>query len=274
MPDPLTPDELGAYLARIGHDGPVTCDLATLFALHRAHVLAIPFENLDVQLGSPPGLDPAGIFDKLVNRRRGGWCYEQNGLFGRALASMGFPVTRLSGGVMRQLRGEFVMGSHLALKVGVDGKDWLADVGFGSTQLEPLRLAEGDWDQAPLSGAVEQTGDGYWRMAITGGPMPLSYDFRDEPADETRLQALCAWQGSDAESIFVQNLVVQQRRRRGHSMLRGKVLTETRADGSEERELGSAQELVATLRDVFGLDMPEAARLWPDIEARHAALFG
>jgi N-hydroxyarylamine O-acetyltransferase len=273
MTEPLTPAELTAYLARIGHAGPLAPDLATLTALHRAHVLAIPFENLDVQLGDPPTRSPERIFAKLVTRRRGGWCYEQNGLFERALTALGFAVTRLSAGVMRQERGDSAMGSHLALKVEAEGRAWLADVGFGSTQLEPLPFAEGNWDQAPLAGEVLKTGDGYWRLAITAGPMPLSYDFHDEAADEAQLDALCAWQGKDPESIFVQNLVVQQRRLQGHTMLRGKVLTQTGIDGSGQRELTSAAELLAVLREAFGLDLPEAARLWEQIEARHAALF-
>ncbi|HCF24669.1 MULTISPECIES: arylamine N-acetyltransferase [unclassified Novosphingobium] len=273
MNEPLKPQQLDAYLARIGFDGPRAPDLSALDALHRAHVLTIPFENLDVQLGDPPTLDPVRIFEKLVTRRRGGWCYEQNGLFGRALATLGFPVTRLSAGVMRQLRGEFAMGSHLALKVTAEGRDWLCDVGFGSTQLAPLPFAAGTWAEAPLAGELGQVEDGYWRLAITEGPMPLSFDFHDQPAEEARLEALCAWQASDPESIFVQNLVVQQRRPSGHDMLRGKVLTLTRTKDSEERELASAEELVAVLHELFGLDVPEAAGLWPAIEARHAALF-
>lgn len=270
----LSRAELGAYLDRIGHVGPLAPDLATLTALHRAHSLAIPFENLDVQLGNPPSRHPARIFDKLVTRRRGGWCYEQNGLFGRALVAAGFAVTHLSAGVMRQERGDIAMGTHLCLKVMIDGSDWLADVGFGATLLEPLPLTEHAWDQAAMAGEAMRTDDGYWRMAITSGPMPLSYDFHADPAEEAKLDALCAWQGENPESMFVQNLIVQQRRPKGHAMLRGKVLTESGIGTSNERKLGSAEELVATLRDHFGLDMPEAAGLWDRIEARHAELFG
>lgn len=273
MTEPLTADELDAYCARIGYAGPRAADLATLTALHRAHVLTIPFENLDVQFGSPPGQQGTAIFAKLVTARRGGWCYEQNGLFARALVSLGFAVTRLSAGVMRELRGEETMGSHLCLKVRIEGVDYLADVGFGSSQIEPLALSEHAWDAAPLAGRILRTPDGLWRFAIEAGPTPLSYDFSDEPADEALLARLCAFQGAHPDSIFVQNLVVQQRTADGHVMLRGKVLTETGPNGSETRELGSAEELVAVLRDRFTLDLPEAARLWPAIEERHAALF-
>ncbi|MFC0590534.1 arylamine N-acetyltransferase [Novosphingobium aquiterrae] len=274
MTEKLSAQALDAYLQRIGHAGPIGPDLATLRALHRAHVLTIPFENLTVQLGEIPSMQPNAVFDKLVAGRRGGWCYEQNGLFGRALATLGFAVTRLAGGVMREVTGEAFVGSHLALKVVIDGQPWLADVGFGATQLEPLPLSEGRWQAAPMDGAIEQTDDGYWRMAIVNGPMPLSFGFRDAPADEQRLQDLCAWQATDSESIFVQNLAVQLRRPEGHAMLRGKVLTETAPGGTVTRELASAADLTVTLRDVFGLDTPEAAALWPKIEERHAALFG
>lgn len=273
MPDLLPPAQLDTYFERIGFAGTPGVDLPTLTALHRAHVLAIPFENLDVQLGRPTGLGVDAAFAKLVGARRGGWCYEQNGLFGAVLSSLGFAVTRLSGGVMRALRGEASMGSHLCLRVSLDGRDWLADVGFGSTQLEPLPLVEADWEQTPMAGRVQRTQDGLWQLAIERGPMPLSYDFADTSADEAQLAGLCAWQGSDAESIFVQNLVVQQRLPEGHLMLRGKVLTETLPGDSRVRELRSAEELVQVLRDLFRLDMPEAADLWPAIEARHAALF-
>jgi N-hydroxyarylamine O-acetyltransferase len=274
MTKPLTPAELTAYLERIGHTGPLNPDLATLTALHKAHVLAIPFENLDMQLGRPPGLDPQAAFDKLVTARRGGWCYEQNGLFGRALVSLGFDVTRLASAVLRAERGDFFMGSHLCLKVCVDGQDYLADVGFGSSQLEPIALVEHAWEQAPLAGRLFQTEAGYWQFAIEQGPTILSYDFHAAPADETQFARLCEWQGRDPDSIFVQNLVVQKRRLDAHVMLRGKVFTRTAQADAAQRELSSAAELVALLRDEFDLDVPEAASLWEQIEARHAEIFG
>lgn len=273
MTDPLTPADLDAYFARIGYTGPRNADLATLTALHRAHVLTIPFENLDVQLGTPPGLDRDAIHAKLVGARRGGWCYEQNGLLGRALAALGFTVTRLSGGVLRDLRGEQSMGSHLCLKVTLEGTHYLVDVGFGSTQIEPLPLAELAWEAEPMAGRILRTEDGLWRFAIETGPTPISYDFPDAPADEALLADKCAWQGRDGNSPFVQNLIVQQRTPDGHLMLRGKVLTETGPDGFTTRELTSASELVGVLQHVFNLDVPEAATLWDAIEARHAALF-
>jgi N-hydroxyarylamine O-acetyltransferase len=273
MIEPLTPAELAAYLERIGHTGPLEPDLATLSALHVAHQRAIPFDNLEVQFGGVPTLDPDAAFAKLVTRRRGGWCYEQNGLLGRALTALGFSVTRLSAGVLRELRGDMFMGTHLALLVHLGAGDHLADVGFGGGVAHPIPLAESRHPSPPIASELSRTADGYWRLSIALGDPALSYDFHALPADEAQLAQLCHWQATEAESIFVQNLVVQQRQSAAHVMLRGKVLTRTTAQGADKRELASGRELVAVLHDVFGLDVPEAADLWEQIEARHAALF-
>jgi arylamine N-acetyltransferase len=179
----MNDDQLARYLERIGHGWHVRPKLPTLRSLHRAHVLSIPFEALDVQLGIVPSLEPDAIFEKLVERRRGGWCYEMNGLFGAALEAIGFTVTRLSCGVMRQDGGEERMATHLALLVDCDGP-WLSDVGFGGSLLEPLPLVAGSREDAPYSVSLERTHDGYWRYSERH-ETPFGYDFRAEPADES-----------------------------------------------------------------------------------------
>ena len=117
-------------------------------AIMRAHVASIPFENLDVQLGRPITGDLDEIFAKLVERRRGGWCYEQNGLLGWALETIGFEVTRVAGGVMRADAGDAVLGNHLALVVTLD-QPWLVDAGFGGSLAEPIALAPAAHRHAP-----------------------------------------------------------------------------------------------------------------------------
>lgn len=271
--EPLLPAQLAAYLARIGLPEPMSADLPTLDAVVRAHVRTIPFENLDVQLGRPLTTDPAAAFTKLVEGRRGGWCYEHNGVLGAALAAIGFDVTRMSAGVMRQMRGEESMGSHLCLLVDCEGPR-LVDGGFGSFLGAPLPLVEGSWQQAPLPVSLGKAEDGLWRLQVAIGANAMSYDFTAEPANEDQLSALCHWQASDPASVFVQNLTAQRREEDRYLMLRGKVLSVMSTAGEERRELASASELVDTLRTLFLLDVPEAAELWPAIEARHEALFG
>ncbi|MCW3836391.1 arylamine N-acetyltransferase [Sphingomonas canadensis] len=265
--------ELDAYLDRIGYAGPRTPDLATLEGVMRAHVAAVPFENLDVQLGRRLDTALPAIYAKIVGDRRGGWCFEQNGLLGWALAALGFRVTRLSGGVMRERQGEAAMGNHLALKVSLE-RDWLVDAGFGGSQAAPVPLAEGAHEHPPYRIWLAREPGGHWRFAeLFDGGSPFTYDFLDGPADEALLAAKCAELQDIPESPFVQNLVVQRRVGDRHRTLRGRVFSERGPDGVATRTIGSADELVAVLADEFGLRVPAAAGLWDAICERHAALF-
>ena len=263
--------KLSAYFSRIGYSGPVTPDLTTLEAVMRAHAAAVPFENLDVQLGRPLGTELPAIYAKLVERRRGGWCYEQNGLLGWALGEMGFDVTRIAAGVMRHMLGDTV-GNHLTLIVNLD-EPWLVDVGFGGTQAMPLPLAAGEHDHAPFTVSLAEA-DGYWRFSERfAANDPFSFDFHAVPADEALLAGRCQALQTDPESPFVQNLVVQQRQGERHLTLRGRMLVERDAAGEAKHLVQDPGEFVALLRDRFGLDLPEAAGLWDKVCARHAVLF-
>ena len=265
--------QLAEYLERIGHGWNVRPDLETLRSLHRAHVEAIPFEALDVQLGSVPSMEPNAIFDKLVGQRRGGWCYEMNGLFGEALQQIGFEVTRVSCGVMRHVGGEERRGTHLALLVRLDGEDWLADVGFGSSLIEPIPLAEARHDHRPFAVGLSRAEDGHWRFSEHSSGDAFSFDFRAEPADEALLAEKCRWQASAPDSNFVLNFVAQKRAGERHIALRGKVLTERSPEGETRRELADADEFATVLADTFGIEHPGVHSIWPRIEARHAELF-
>lgn len=261
-----------AYFDRIGYAGPVAPDLATLEGVIRAHAAAIPFENLDVQLDHRLTTDLPAIFDKLVGRRRGGWCYENNGLLGWALGEIGFDVRRISAGVMRQVRGDAALGNHLALIVTLD-TPMLVDVGFGGSLARPLPLAVGERFDAPYRVSLAET-EGYWRFVEqVGTNEPFSFDFLAGAADEALLARQCAALQDDPESSFVQNLVIQQRHGERHFTLRGRVLIERWVGGEEKTLLNSADEFVTVLRTRFALDLPEAATLWDKVCARHAVLF-
>ena len=266
--------DLAAYLDRIGFAGQARPDLATLKAVHCAHLLAIPYENLDVQLGRPLTTDPAAAFDKIVGRRRGGWCYEMNGLLGWALEEIGFSVTRMSGAVAREVRGDDAAGNHLILKVDLDGEAWMADAGFGDGPLGPFRISPGAFRDGHFDFDLARLPDGWWRLTNHPRGGAPSFDFRDEPADETVLADKCQWLQTAPESGFVQNAVAQRHRPEGLAILRGRTLRMLLPDETTERQIGSADEYVRVLSDVFALDLPEAADLWPAILARHEALFG
>jgi N-hydroxyarylamine O-acetyltransferase len=135
--------DLDAYFQRIGYAGVRTPTLETLRELHLLHAQVIPFENLTPLLKQPVNLDAESLQRKLVHERRGGYCYELNGLFALALDALGFRVTRLGARVV--YLGDvnsFPPRTHMLLRVDVGDESWIADVGFGGMVLTaPLRLA-------------------------------------------------------------------------------------------------------------------------------------
>ena len=264
--------ELDAYLECIGFAGRPEADLATLKQIHRQHLLTIPFENLDVQLGRKVDLDIGRIYKKLVEQGRGGWCYEMNGLLGWALRQIGFEVMRMAGGVWRARRGDAVLGNHLLLCVQLD-RPWVADVGFGDGMFEPVPLEAHGFEQRGFSYRLEQVGE-YWRFHNHSGGTGESYDFRLTPADEALLAERSGWLGSAPESPFVMNLTVQKFVPHGYDIQVGRVAKQVTPRGKREWLIDSADELLEALSDRFGIDVPEVAGLWDGIAARHEALFG
>lgn len=269
--------DLQRYFLRVGFESHATADLATLGALLRAHVCSVPFENLDVQLQRTTSTDIEHAFEKIVNNRRGGWCYEQNGLFGWVLSEIGFDVTRLSGNVMRKDRGGASSANHLSLLVASPddpSRHFLVDVGFGGSMIAPVEFIESEHSQTPFSIGLRKLGDGYWQFWEDAGKGEFSFDFLPQAGDERALSLKCNDLQTDPESGFVLNLVAQLRRPDQHLSLRGRVLRTLTATGCSERLIESAGELEETLRESFGLNDPAVQDLWPGIVARHIQQFG
>jgi N-hydroxyarylamine O-acetyltransferase len=266
--------DLAAYLARIGFDGAPRPDLATLKSIHRAHLRAIPYENLDVRLGRPGGIEVEHAFDKLVTARRGGWCYEMNGLLGWALEEIGFEVTRLCGAVMRGERGDDTIGNHLVLRVDLDGQAWIADTGLGDGLLEPILLAEGPRRVGGFDFRLERLDPRWWRLHNHEMGGAKHFDFTLEPADPAKLAATCQWLRSSPASIFTQAVMAYRFTPDGIVTLLGRVVRRIRPGERTDSLVESPEELVAVLRGEFGLDVPEAAELWPSICATHETLYG
>ena len=268
--------QLSAYLDLIGFEGRPEPDLATLRSISRRHLFAIPYENLDVQLGRTVTTDPADAYARIVTRgQRGGWCYEMNGLLGWALGEIGFRVTRLKSGVGRAFMGDAMLGNHLILRVDFDaGPPILADVGLSNGPLGPYPIVEGPFVVEGHEYRLERLEDGLWRFHNRLGGMAPSFDFSAEPGDdEAVLAAACMSLQTDPNSMFVQNFICMRFVEGGENQLRGRVFRAVRGDAITERTLVSADDLVATLEREFGIAEPEAASLWPKICARHEVLF-
>ncbi|MGB8880040.1 MAG: arylamine N-acetyltransferase [Solirubrobacteraceae bacterium] len=250
--------DLEAYLARIGLGSPP--EQPGLAELHRAHVVAIPFENLDPRRGVPVSLEPDDLEDKLVRRRRGGYCFEQNLLLKAALDAQGAEVDLFLARVrLGRPAGTPRPRTHLVLRVRADGRDWHADVGFGrGTLLEPIPFGTG--------GPYEQSG---WRYrVIQDGPELVLqtgqdaewvdlYGFVPDPVPFIDVETSNWFTSTHPRSPFVTGLIVADQRPDGTRLTlsdwEGLSLTEETPAGASVRpvEAGEVDELIAGR---FGLD--------------------
>ena len=264
---------LQAYLDRIGYQGPVEPTLECLRQIHLRQALSVPYENIDVQLGVSLDQDLEKIFEKVVGRRRGGWCYELNALLGWVLSEIGFDVMRVSAGVLRDQRGDAALGNHLILLVRLD-QLYLVDQGLGDGIREPIPLMAGTHRQGALAFRLAKLTDGYWRFHSHSFGYPPTFDFRDELADEALLASKCAALQEAPESIFVQNLACQIMALETVTCLTGRVLRIKSIEGSTKRLVGSQDEFADILDRMFGIRDVDVGLLWPKVVARHDLLFG
>jgi N-hydroxyarylamine O-acetyltransferase len=248
---------IDAYLARIGHAGSRAPTIDTLRALHRAHLHAVPFENLDIHIGRPIRLDLGAFFRKVVGERRGGFCYELNGLFADLLASLGFPVSLLSGRVARDGGGFGPEFDHLLLLVHAGGR-WIADVGFGRSFHEPLSLDEPREEEAEgLSFRI--AGEGDERRVESrqpGGQARPEYAFSLAPQPLEAFAGMCEHHQTSPASSFTQKTVCSLPTARGRVTLSGRTLVETAGDARQETVLADADAVTAALAERFGVHLP------------------
>ena len=249
--------DVRAYLERIDYRGPVEPNAETLRALQVAHLRAVPFENLSIHAGEPILLEDEALFSKIVGRRRGGFCYEANGLFAALLRALGFDVRMLSAGVANAEGGFGPDFDHMALMVTSDGR-WLADVGFGDSFLEPLSLDEpGEQVQGRRSYRI--LGDGA-RLLLTqredGGEWEARYRFTLEPRVYADYAEMCRHHQTSPQSHFTRARVCSRATEEGRVTLSGMRFISTAKDGTrQERVLACEDEYAAILREHFGITM-------------------
>ncbi|MFG2983312.1 arylamine N-acetyltransferase [Streptomyces sp. NPDC048258] len=268
------------YLRRLGITDPGAPSAPGLFALQRAHLERIAYDNIDIQLGRPPGIDP-----ELSARRfaagRGGYCFHLNGGFALLLESLGYEVTRHAGGVNADPADRGVSGGHLTLTVRVDGTTYWVDAGVGDGPYEPLPLREGTYEQGGFRYALERLepleGEAPgWTIRKFAGPMPR-VNFRDAPAVTADFEGMHAWLSTSEESPFVRTFAVLRRDAEGADALRGRILTRIDgAKGTSERELTDAEEFFEVIGTVFRRDLGDLtpvdrAALWARVSRAHEA---
>jgi len=250
--------DLGAYYRRIGFSGDARPGLDTLRALHLAHATAIPFENLDIQLGLPIRLDLASLQDKLVHRRRGGYCFEQNTLFLAVLKAAGFEVIPCEARV-RLGAPEILARTHMLLIVQVDGAPWLCDVGFGGEGLlQPVAMDGKAHGQFQNTYQVIREDGLCVLQSRRGEAWEDLYAFQPEARFPIDFEMANHFTSTHPESRFLKTLTAQLLGPEVRRILRNRAYTEIRGTEVSGRELAPA-EVIPVLRETFGLDVPEGA---------------
>ena len=246
-----------AYLRRIDYQGPIVASAETLRALQVSHLRTVPFENLSIHAKEPIVLNDDALFAKIVERQRGGFCYECNGLFAALLRAIGFKVTMLSAEVANAEGGYSQPFDHMTLMVELERR-WLVDVGFGDSFLEPLLLDEPE---------AQVQGNRTYR--ITAGDNYLILNHRDgeewKPEYRFTLQAynyadfaeMCRYHQTSPESHFTQRRICSRATAEGGRMSLSEMrLISTSKSGERfERNLQSNDEYAAVLRTQFGIAM-------------------
>jgi N-hydroxyarylamine O-acetyltransferase len=249
------------YLRRIEYDGPCQPSSAALRGLHRQHLFTVPFENLDIALQTPIVLDPASIYDKIVRRHRGGFCYELNGLFCELLIALGFQVQMLSARVRRDDGGFGPEFDHMLLRVDLE-EPWLVDVGFGDSFVDPIVFRAGGADQVNGHRYLVSPFEDRWQLLREdeNGNMPL-YLFRDVPRLIGDYEEMSKFHQTSPESGFTKRWICSKATPDGRITITNRRLIISAGSRREESVLRTDDEIRQCLRDYFGMEFDGSADL-------------
>ena len=254
--------EPATYLTRIQYSEPTKPDVQTLHRLQLAHLLAVPFENLDIGRKRPIRLDLECLWQKIVVQRRGGFCYELNGMFAWLLKQLGYEVTYLNARVFNR-QGELGIDfDHLALLVRVPGEStrWLVDVGFGDSFNEPLNFEErGAQIQGLRAYRIEETSDGYitWQKNYDGS-WDRQYFFDVQPHQFPEdYEPGCLYHQTSPRSSFTRSSIISRATPDGRVSLEDGRLILTQKGQRSERLLQDKDEYNLLLKQYFDITFPE-----------------
>lgn len=247
-----------AYLERINYRDTLTPNAETLRKLQVAHLLAVPFENLSIHASEPIVLQDDALFSKIVERRRGGFCYECNGLFAALLRALGFEVNMLSAEVADS-EGRFSQPfDHMALLLNLDQR-WLVDVGFGDSFLEPLLLDErNEQTQGKRTFRITSDGDYLILERRQNEEWSAQYRFKLQPYQYDDFAEMCRYHQTSPQSHFTQQRICSRATADGGRISLSEMRLIITADDGQRREelLPDNEDYQTALRDHFGIVMP------------------
>jgi len=249
---------IDTYLARINYNGSRDVNAETLRALQAAHLLSVPFENLSIHAGEPIVLNEDALYTKIVDQRRGGFCYECNGLFAGLLRALGFDVAMLAAGVARADGTFGPIFDHMALMVTLNER-WLVDVGFGDSFLEPLLLdTRSDQVQGTRSFRLVDADDHVVLMRRNDGEdWQAQYRFTLQSYTFPDYEEMCRYHQTSPDSHFTKNLVCSRVTPEGRITLSDmRFITSSGPQRlRDEQTVATREEYERLLRDEFGIVM-------------------
>jgi len=251
--------DIQAYLNRIQYRGSLEPNLQNLSALQKTHMQTVPFENLSVYYKQPIVLNEKALYNKIVEKNRGGFCYELNGLFAWLLRGLGYKVELLAAGVATGKGGFGPEFDHMTLLVHLE-EDYLVDVGFGDSFQEPLRVN--------IRGEQRQDGVSY-QLSAEGEALILSkqnimdenpnlqpqYRFMLNPHQMKEYEGMCHYHQTSPDTPFTQKRICSRATENGRYSLSDLKLIVTENGKKQEKVLASEDEFEAVLKDYFRIDL-------------------
>jgi len=251
---------LERYFERIGYTGDTTPTIDTLKAIHQAHLRHVPFENLNIHIPRPIILDETALYEKIVHEQRGGFCFEQNGLFYAVLETLGYAVQRLEANVYHADEDDFgISMNHMCLLVTIDGVRYLADVGFGASFIDPLDL-DNRAVQVQDSGQFKVRFEGdtgyFYSQPIGDDEMNLAYRFFLEAHDLADYETACQYMQTSPKTHFTQKRLCSQWMPEGRVTLSENKLISTTWQGARtEIPISDENHFHQLLADYFSINI-------------------
>lgn len=271
----MIPEGFAGYLDRLGITPSGTPSAEELYAVQRAHLERIPYDNVGIQLGRPPGIEP-----ELSVRRfaagEGGYCFHLNGGLAALLKALGYDVTMHVAGVHMEPEGRGANGNHMALTVRIGAEAWFVDVGLGDGPHEPLPLRAGTYERGPFTYRLEpsESEPGGWTFHHDRLSTFPVMEFRGETATSADFAEQHTWLSTAPESPFMGTFTALRRDAKAVYLLRGKVLTRMDAAGRADRVVDTREEWFGLLEGEFlrsldDLDAADRTALWERVVRAH-----
>jgi len=245
---------INKYLNRINYTGTLSPTIENLYQLQKVHLLNIPFENLDIHYGHPINLSLSKFYGKIVTKRRGGFCYELNGLFNSLLKVLGYNSKIISAKVYDDKKNSFGREyDHLAILVALDKAEYLVDVGFGEFTMNPLKIVLGYINEDPRGDfIIDQFENGYFGVCnLNNNAKTAQYIFKKEARKLSEFSGMCNYHQTSPDSHFTQKKLISKLTETGRITLTGNTLKITEGKDILWEEKFNEEEFETYLKKYF-----------------------